>query len=318
MRRSYIPVFLFLILGVLAGSSTALGQTQKAKSKKATAFRWVNPLSEKEIARYPSVTHATFESTSLEEKVGYCIYLPPQYAEPQWRTRQFPVVYYLHGGRPGSEKKSLKLTEVIHQQIQSGAVPPMIYVFVNGGPVSHYNVPSDPAVRGADIFINELIPHIDSTYRTIPRREGRALEGFSQGGRGTARLMFRYPELFCCASPGGGGHATEKRISEEGGAESPELVFAEGDNTWDLATTYAERLRKKECPQVDILVHVGDQGFNYANNLDWMKHLRELDIQHESLIVAGAEHSALQIYEKVGKRIMLFHATHFKSPVKER
>ena len=57
----------------------------------------------------------------------------------------------------------------------------------------------------------------------------------------------------------------------------------------DLATTYAERLRKKECPQVDILVHVGDQGFNYANNLDWMKHLRELDIQHESLIVTGVE-----------------------------
>ena len=128
--------------------------------------------------------------------------------------------------------------------------------------------------------------------------------------------MFRYPELFCSASPGGGGHATEKRISEEGGAESPELVFAEGDNTWDLATTYAERLRKNECPQVDILVHVGDRGFNYANNLDWMKHLRKLDIQHESLIVAGAEHSALQIYEKVGKRIMLFHATHFKRPVK--
>ena len=65
-----------------------------------------------------------------------------------------------------------------------------------------------------------------------------------------------------------------------------------------------------------VLVHVGDRGFNYANNLDWMKHLRKLDIQHESLIVAGAEHSALQIYEKVGKRIMLFHATHFKRPVK--
>ena len=31
------------------------------------------------------------------------------------------------------------------------------------------------------MFVKELIPHIDSTYRTIAKRSGRGIEGFSQG-----------------------------------------------------------------------------------------------------------------------------------------
>ena len=45
---------------------------------------------------------------------------------------------------------------------------------------------------GCDVFIDELIPHIDATYRTVAERGGRGLEGFSQGGRGTVRLG-QYP-----------------------------------------------------------------------------------------------------------------------------
>ena len=129
------------------------------------------------------------------------------------QKKRFPVVYYLHGGRPGSEIKSVKLVPWIHEAMKAGKVAPALYVFVNGGPVSHYNM-GKKGQMGEDVFIKELIPHVDATYRTIPGREGRGLEGFSQGGRGTARIMFRHPHLFVSAAPGGGGHATERRISE--------------------------------------------------------------------------------------------------------
>ena len=311
------PLHLFCCaVSIVAASllSTEATAQQDSKKKRPTPpFRWVNELTEVEQSRYPSIRHATFKSVSMQQKVGYCIYLPPQYQKPAWKNRSFPVVYYLHGGRPGNEKKAIRLVTVIDEAIRSGVVPPMIYVFVNGGPVSHYNMPGDPQSQGADVFIKELIPHIDQTYRTISRREGRGIEGFSQGGRGTARLMFRYPELFCSASPGGGGHATEKKISESGGAESEKLVFAPGDNTWDLAEVYAEQINSEpKRPRLKILVHVGDQGYNYSNNLQWMEHLKKLAIEHEPLIVPGAEHSAMQIYQKVGTRIMNFHAEQFK------
>jgi len=308
-----LAIFCCLGSGMTVQGQEAADKSKQEVTRKSTApFKWNNPLSRKELERVPHIQHAAFESRSLGQDVGYCIYLPPQYSDPTWRTRNFPVVYYLHGGRPGNENKSIRLSELIHQQIHSGAIPPMIYVFVNGGPVSHYNMPNDPKAQGADVFIKELIPFIDRTYRTIANRGGRAIEGFSQGGRGTARLMFRYPDLFCSASPGGGGYATEKKISENAGAESEKLIFAEGDNAWDLAKAYAARIKNDpNADRIRILVHVGDKGFNYSNNLEWMRHLKELGIEHESVIVPNAEHSAWQIYQKSAARIMNFHANNF-------
>ncbi len=55
------------------------------------------------------------------------------------------------------------------------------------------------------ILINELLPHIDATYRTIATREGRIIEGFSMGGYGTARSGLKYPQLFGAVSILAGG-----------------------------------------------------------------------------------------------------------------
>ena len=69
--------------------------------------------------------------------VGYCIYLPPGY-ETETEQR-YPVVYHLHGGRPGSELKSVGLTAYVDRAIRAGEISPTIYVFPNGGPMSWYN-----------------------------------------------------------------------------------------------------------------------------------------------------------------------------------
>ena len=277
---------------------------QKTKKKKAPApFSWVNPLK----ADLTGVTHATFRSPSMEVDVGYCIYLPTEYHTSAGADKRYPVVYYLHGGRPGSETKAVRLSAFMHRHIETGHVAPMIYVFVNGGPVSHYNMPDREDAQGEDVFVRELIPHIDRTYRTIAAREGRGIEGFSQGGRGTTRIMFRHPHLFCSAAPGGAGHETEKRISEQNGKESENLVFAPGDNTYDLARRYAE----KPEPRLPILIHVGTRGFNYQNNLAYMKFLESLAIPYQRLIVEGAPHSAAKIYDSNGLDIMKFHAANF-------
>jgi endo-1,4-beta-xylanase len=310
--------FVILVLVTSLAISTSLGQDKKSDSKKKKKapepFQWVNPMTKWELKKFSDVKSATFKSPSLKVDIGYCIYLPPGYNLAELKEKRYPVVYYLHGGRPGNEKKGIRLVAQIDKQIGAKKVAPMIYVFVNGGPVSHYNMPNDPKSQGADVFIKELIPHVDATYRTIAKREGRGLEGFSQGGRGTARLMFRYPELFCSASPGGGGHETEKKISENGGAESNKLKFAEGDNTWDLARQYAANLKKsKSKQQLKILVHVGDKGFNYQNNLLWMKHLTSLGIEHQKIIVPGVGHSAIDIYAKNGIDIIKFHAANFEA-----
>ncbi len=296
-------VLSFVIVCCQPAQETVAQSKDEKKKKTAAPFQWVNPLKQK----ITGVTHATFRSNSMEIDVGYCIYLPSEYSGTENASKKYPVIYYLHGGRPGSETKSVKLATQIHRHIESGDVAPMIYVFVNGGPVSHYNMPDRKNGLGEDVFVKELIPHIDATYRTIATREGRGIEGFSQGGRGTTRIMFKYPELFGSAAPGGAGHATEKRISEEGGQESPGLVFQPGANTYDRARAFA----KNPTPSLPILIHVGTKGFNYENNLAYMKFLDGLKIPYERLIVKDAPHSAVIIYEKRGLEIMKFHEKNF-------
>jgi enterochelin esterase-like enzyme len=299
---------LCLTLAILVACTTAFAQKNKDDKKPAKKapkpFRWVNPLPKGD---WPDgLKHGTFKSPSMNVDVGYCVYLPPGYDAKKTSEKRFPVVYYLHGGRPGGETKSIKLTSHIDKAMQKGDVPGMIYVFVNGGKVSHYNTPQYDSL-GEDVFVKELIPHIDATYRTIAKRESRGLEGFSQGGRGTTRIMFKHPDLFSSCAPGGAGQATEKSISENHGRENENLIFAEGYNTWDLAREYA----KNPKPSLKILVHVGTKGFNYENNLEYMKFLTSLKIPYERLIVEGVPHSAGKIYEKRGLELMKFHAANF-------
>lgn len=275
------------------------------KQKKQPPFQWVN-----KPGKLPArVTHHTFDSAIAGEPVGYLLYQPPGYAADP--AKRFPVVYYLHGGRPGSEGKGLGLVPTIDSLMSDGRVPEALVVFVNGGPVSHYNTPAAPDIkqaetRGADVFITELIPHIDATYRTIADRSGRVLTGFSQGGRGTARLAFRYPELFARAAPGGGGFATEKRISESDGYEHPRLKFADGDNAYDLLARYAAARAEGTAPELPLLFYVGDEGFNYRNNLAYMDRLTELGVPYEKIVVPGVGHNARAIYEQQGEAILTF------------
>lgn len=307
-------LFHFAIISLLAlgmsGQLTAAEAKAKAekaskKKKASTEFHWVN---EFPASRFPLLKHGTFHSQTNDCEVGYYIYLPPGYDQPGNARKHYPVVYYLHGGRPGGEYKSAKMADFYDAAMRAGRVPPMIYVFVNGGKVSHYDYPQYKSY-GETAFVKELIPHIDAAYRTIARREGRGLEGFSQGGRGTARIMFKFPELFCSAAPMGGGHAHEKYISEHNGMEEGGLQFEPKNNSYDLADAYVPKM--KQWP-LHILVAYGHKDFNYEGNEDWTAHLKSLGIPYEKIIAGDAPHSAQIVYQNIGDAAMLFHARNFK------
>ena len=47
-----------------------------------------------------------------------------------------------------------------------------------------------------DHIVVDVIGHVDANYRTIARREGRAINGLSMGGYGGLMLGLRHPDLF--------------------------------------------------------------------------------------------------------------------------
>ena len=302
-------LYLFaLLLSIPIGSFAQLKNSKRFKAE--TVFSWNNPPQKWTLRDLPpTLRHSSFKSPSMGIKVGYYVYLPEEYDSPKDKNRKFPVVYCLHGGRPGSEKKSIALASFIHHAMETKKVQPMIYVFPNGGPMSWYNYPQKENGMGEDVFVKELIPHVDSAYRTHATRGKRGLEGFSQGGRGTTRIMFKYPELFGSVAPGGSGYEPEERIRNRGGEESPGVRFDKGNDAWTLAKEYSLR---KSPPPLKPLIWVGTKGFNYEYNLKYLKYLDSIGIPSEKLIVPGAPHSARLIYEKKGLDIMRFHERNFK------
>jgi endo-1,4-beta-xylanase len=267
----------------------------------AQGFRWVNSMPE---GAHPGLEHGTYYSDVMELDAGYAVYLPPGYEDPEQAEESYPVVYFLAGGRVGSEVKGIPLAAPVDEWIRSGAIWPRIFVFVNGGPEGYFDYGDSQAETS---FVQELIPHIDRTYRTIENGRGRALEGFSMGARASARIAFKHPELFCSAAALSGGHQKEKAMSESGGEEvrgSKVLVHSPTNNSWDLATAFAER---SPMPDLEIMVAVGSTDMNYQANLDWMEHLRTLDIPFEEQIPPGVPHDLRRLLGALGPSVEAFH-----------
>jgi len=162
------------------------------RSDRNAKTKWVN---EPKPGSLPErTTHHRFFSKALNQDAGYCIYLPPGYETDT--ARRYPVVYNLHGAG-GNELHSFIDVKALHEGIVASRWAPMILVLPNGGQATFYKDSADGKFPAETLIIRELIPHIDATYRTIAARGGRAIEGFSMGGRGSTRLALKYPGLFC-------------------------------------------------------------------------------------------------------------------------
>ena len=130
------------------------------------------------------------------------VYLPPGYdSRPDQR---YPVVYLLAGfnGRGTTFLNDAVWDENLPQRmdrlIASGAVRPMIVVMPDcltrlGG--SQY-INSGATGRYEDHLVEELVPWIDGSYRTLASRDCRAVMGKSSGGYGALMLAMRHPDVF--------------------------------------------------------------------------------------------------------------------------
>src|SRR5262249_35083865 len=68
--------------------------------------------------------------------------------------------------------------------------------------------------RWEDFIIKDLIGHVDANYRTIAKREGRAINGLSMGGYGGIMLGLKHPDLFCSIGSHSGAIAFAKSVGE--------------------------------------------------------------------------------------------------------
>lgn len=303
-------VFLVVTFGLAVGATAIAAQRPEPDQSQGKELTWVTP-----EVKAPRVSFQKFESSAAKASVSYHIYLPAAYEQD--RAQRFPVVYWLHGsggGLPGIPRVAAHFDEAI----ESGKTPPCLIVFVNGMPNGMYVDWKDGSAPLETVFVKELVPLIDSTYRTIATREGRMLDGYSMGGYGSARLGFKYPELFRAISiMGGGPLQPELNQTPRAGKKRAEEVLNRvygGDQQYFIsvsprrfANENAETIAKGSL----VRQVCGDQDETFQNNLEFHQHLEQLKIPHTWQVLKGVDHNPMKTLEALGDENWEFYRKAF-------
>jgi enterochelin esterase-like enzyme len=322
-RRILIPTVL-AVLAVLAaaappahaGSLPGLTITdntipQAAGERADNPPPWILP--EVEV---PRVQRLIFQSTAAKTKVSCFLYTPEIYDTET--ERRFPVLYWLHGTGGGAAGIA-PLSAFFDRAIREGKIPPMLVVFPNGLAATMWCDSKDESVPMETVVVKELLPHIDASFRTIAKREGRIIEGFSMGGYGAARLGFKYPGLFAAVSILAGGpldlefkgpRATENPAGRErifqktfGG----DIDYFRAQSPFTVAEENAVALRGKQL----VRQAVGDRDFSATLNRDFSEHLKKLGIEHTFILVPGVGHKPLALLNALGESNWAFYQNAF-------
>lgn len=134
------------------------------------------------------------------------MYLPPGYGSPP--DRLYPTLYLLHGwlgsidefgvsdGKPGFQ--GMQLASTMNEAAARGTIRDTIVVVpeARNRYFGSFYVNSSVTGRWEDAIVRELVPWIDSRYRTVPDAGARGIAGFSMGGYGALMLAMNNPDVF--------------------------------------------------------------------------------------------------------------------------
>ncbi|MBR5255967.1 MAG: esterase [Bacteroidales bacterium] len=136
------------------------------------------------------------------------VYTPAGY---ETSKAKYPVLYVLHGigGDEDAWVTQGRATQILDNLIARGEAKPMIVVFTNGN-ISEEAAPLENStgytrptmslpqtMEGTfETAFPEIVKFIDSRYRTIAKKQSRAICGLSMGGFHTLNISLNYPDMF--------------------------------------------------------------------------------------------------------------------------
>ncbi len=197
-----------------------------------------------------------FPSKSTNSSRPAYVYTPPGYENGKTK---YPVLYLQHGWGENETSWGVqgKANLIMDNMIAEGRIKPFIVVMAYGmtnngarpnfprpAPGSTMNAaPGTPRPAGAPggpggppggfgnialstgfqtVLLDELIPYVDAHFRTIAKRDGRAMAGLSMGGAETKGITMAKPEVFGSWGLLSGGNYTPADLE---GKMKPNFIF---------------------------------------------------------------------------------------------
>ena len=170
------------------------------------------------------ITHHSFASDTLDRDYSYTIYLPDGYEDS---GLVYPAMYLLHGSFGNENDWATKgdVQQTADRLIDEGEMPPAVIVMPGSESwwVDGYNEAAETA------FFEDLIPHIEETWRVIPEREGRVVGGLSAGGYGTVNFVLEHPDMFAAGAALSPASYVPVPPESSSGNRHPAYLDAEGN-----------------------------------------------------------------------------------------
>jgi enterochelin esterase-like enzyme len=200
-----------------------------------------------------------FPSKSTNTSRPAFVYTPPGY---EGGKTKYPVLYLQHGWGENETSWGIqgKANLIMDNMIAEGRIKPFIVVMTYGmtntggrpgfGPRPPAGNRSDstrtapPGGNRSDstrtappgggmaglianngfqtVLLDELIPYVDAHFRTIAKRDGRAMAGLSMGGAETHFITLAKPEVFGYWGLLSGGNYTPAELKDKA---KPKLIF---------------------------------------------------------------------------------------------
>ncbi|WP_133673357.1 esterase [Maribacter caenipelagi] len=221
---------------------------------------------------------------SLKGSTGsVVVYTPPGYDDSP--DKSYPV-FYLISGTTDTEETFYKVGRtnfILDNLIAEGLAEPMIVVMPYGnvaariaeqkGDVKPEDPPRDSEASNLRMkqiendLIKNIIPYIESNYRTIKDRESRAIAGFSRGGGQTLRIAYGNMDTFAW-------------VCSYAASASPE------DMDTDFVSVSSNPEQTNKMLKLNW-VSVGNSDFLYRPVMDYMKYMDEHNIKFQGLITSG-------------------------------
>lgn len=168
---------------------------------------------ESELYKVQNVPHGSlskvwYHSEKLNADRRITVYTPAGY---ETNGQRYPVLYLLHGmgGDEDSWSTLGRAAQILDNLIVQGKAKPMIVVMTNGNSdlqaawgesPTGYVTPTIELPKTTDGSFEEAFPEVvtfvDKAYRTIAKKESRAIAGLSMGGFHSMQISKEYPTLF--------------------------------------------------------------------------------------------------------------------------